>query len=240
MSVEYSTDGGDSWSEPVTLNPSSASNGEPDQSYSNNGLEVSPSWHEYFVDLSPAAGQANVQVRFVFDTGDQLYNGFRGWLIDDISVNAPADVADPVISSVVTCSGTEDAPTTVINGSNFVQGSQAIVDDSPVDTSVVSSERIEIPALDPGTTTVQVQSPDGATSNSVQVTADACAGLPTVSAVTPASGPAAGGTAVTITGTGFTNATSVEFGGASADFSEDTTPRSPRPRPRGQPTAPST
>jgi large repetitive protein len=39
---------------------------------------------------------------------------------------------------------------------------------------------------------------------------------PTVTAVSPASGPAAGGTLVTITGTNFTGATSVSFGGAAA------------------------
>ncbi|WP_310305549.1 IPT/TIG domain-containing protein, partial [Sphingomonas sp. BE270] len=39
---------------------------------------------------------------------------------------------------------------------------------------------------------------------------------PTVTAVSPTSGPAAGGTAVTITGTGFTGATAVKFGATSA------------------------
>jgi hypothetical protein len=39
---------------------------------------------------------------------------------------------------------------------------------------------------------------------------------PTVSSISPTSGPAAGGTNVTITGTGFTGATGVSFGGAAA------------------------
>ncbi len=39
---------------------------------------------------------------------------------------------------------------------------------------------------------------------------------PAVTAISPASGPSAGGTAVTITGTGFTGATAVLFGGANA------------------------
>jgi len=39
---------------------------------------------------------------------------------------------------------------------------------------------------------------------------------PVVSSVTPVTGPAAGGTAVTISGTGFTGATSVTFGGTAA------------------------
>ena len=43
--------------------------------------------------------------------------------------------------------------------------------------------------------------------------------LPTVSSLSPATGPIAGGTVVTITGTGFTGATSVTFGGTAAVFS---------------------
>jgi uncharacterized membrane protein len=40
--------------------------------------------------------------------------------------------------------------------------------------------------------------------------------VPSVSKVSPASGPVAGGTSVTITGTGFTGATGVSFGGTAA------------------------
>ena len=48
---------------------------------------------------------------------------------------------------------------------------------------------------------------------------------PTVTSISPASGPASGGTSVTITGTGFTGATSVTIGGSAATFSvvNDTT-----------------
>ena len=42
------------------------------------------------------------------------------------------------------------------------------------------------------------------------------ASAPTLSAVSPSSGPTAGGTSVTITGTGFTNATAVNFGSTPA------------------------
>ncbi len=41
---------------------------------------------------------------------------------------------------------------------------------------------------------------------------------PNVTGVSPGSGPADGGTSVTITGSGFTGATSVSFGGAAAQF----------------------
>jgi hypothetical protein len=42
-----------------------------------------------------------------------------------------------------------------------------------------------------------------------------------VTAVSPASGSAAGGDSVTITGSGFTNATEVAFGGASAQITNE-------------------
>jgi IPT/TIG domain len=44
---------------------------------------------------------------------------------------------------------------------------------------------------------------------------------PQVTSVSPASGAAAGGDTVTITGSGFTRATAVEFGGVSAEMSVD-------------------
>jgi hypothetical protein len=211
MQVEYSTDGGTTWSSPVQLNPVSNPAGAHDQSYSNNGLEASPSWHEYFVDLSPAIGSNTVQVRFTFDTRDSLYNGFRGWLIDNIFVNTPADVGTPTISSVIACTGGQAAPVTIINGSNFVQGSQLLVDGSQVTSSVESSQRIETAALSPGTHTLQVQSPNnGPLSNQFQVNIGSCAFV--VSGISPSAGSTSGSTTVTITGTNFTGATGVNFG----------------------------
>jgi len=44
----------------------------------------------------------------------------------------------------------------------------------------------------------------------------ACGAAPTVTSITPANGPAAGGTTVTITGTGFSGATAVDFGATAA------------------------
>ncbi len=38
-----------------------------------------------FIDLAPYAGQT-IRIRFHFETLDARYNGFRGWLIDDVSV----------------------------------------------------------------------------------------------------------------------------------------------------------
>jgi IPT/TIG domain len=58
---------------------------------------------------------------------------------------------------------------------------------------------------------------DAATGAQVfNITADPTA--PTVTAITPATGPTLGGTGVTITGTGFTGATGVTIGGQAAAF----------------------
>src|SRR3546814_17722221 len=56
----------------------------------------------------------------------------------------------------------------------------------------------------------------------VPVTVKIVAAPPSIGSVTPASGAVAGGTSVTIGGTGFTGATAVTFGGTSAtSFSVD-------------------
>ena len=57
---------------------------------------------------------------------------------------------------------------------------------------------------------------------------------PTVTGLVPTSGPAAGGTPVTITGTNLSGATGVLFGTAAASFTWSTTTRS-RPRARRAP-----
>lgn len=53
------------------------------------------------------------------------------------------------------------------------------------------------------------------------VTCNAAPVVPTVTAISPTSGPAGGGTSVTITGTDFTGATAVTFGGTNATFTVD-------------------
>ena len=78
----------------------------------------------------------------------------------------------------------------------------SITADSPAGTGVVERHRDH-----PGGTS--------ATSAADQFTYSAAA-APTVTGLSPTSGPAAGGTLVTITGTGFTGATAVDFGTTAA------------------------
>jgi hypothetical protein len=78
-----------------------------------------------------------------------------------------------------------------------------------------------------GTVHVTVITPKGtsATSSADQFTYQGAAPIPpipTVANILPASGPVAGGTTVTITGTDFTGATKVQFGATAASFTVNT------------------
>jgi hypothetical protein len=91
MTVSYSTDGGAHWTSAGQLNPADdPPNAQPFQDLTNNGFQAPASWQPYTFDLLGAAGQPNVMLRFHFDTRDRFYNGFRGWLLDNVVVSAAA------------------------------------------------------------------------------------------------------------------------------------------------------
>lgn len=55
--------------------------------YSSIGFNAAPLWVQTeTIALPGAAGNSLLRLRFEFDTRDGLYNGFRGWLIDDIVI----------------------------------------------------------------------------------------------------------------------------------------------------------
>ena len=51
-----------------------------------------PQWVSRSIDLSAYAGKT-IQLRFAFDTGDELFNDFEGWYVDDVSVLDAAGVS---------------------------------------------------------------------------------------------------------------------------------------------------
>lgn len=89
MSVQISTDNGDTWATLARLNPLSDPIGQADRAplpYSNRGYNKAPAWlWQEPIDISEFAGE-QIRLRLEFDTVDELYNGFRGWLVDEIRI----------------------------------------------------------------------------------------------------------------------------------------------------------
>ncbi|UKZ03005.1 IPT/TIG domain-containing protein (plasmid) [Streptomyces viridifaciens] len=151
-------------------------------------------------------GTGTVQVTVV--TGSGTSNG-----VPFTYTTAPL----PTLASVAPSSGPAAGGTTVtLTGTGFT-GATAVLFGTTAAASftVVSGTQITA-TTPPGTGTVQVTVVTGSgTSNGVPFTYTT-APLPTLASVAPSSGPAAGGTTVTLTGTGFTGATAVLFGTTAA------------------------
>jgi hypothetical protein len=176
MQVDYSRDGGATWTSTGRLNPANDPAGRHDQSYSNNGYATEPDWKEYLVDLSPAIGSSTVKIRFSFDTHDNLYNGFRGWLVDDVVVSTPFDARAPIVRDVTTCNGLQPATVWVAHGTNFVQGSRVLLDGvEDTDASIPASDRIELNPINAGAHTLEVVSPNGTEGNLLPFASGNCA-----------------------------------------------------------------
>ncbi|MCE0539203.1 IPT/TIG domain-containing protein, partial [Kineosporia rhizophila] len=126
-------------------------------------------------------------------------------------------VAAPVVSSVAPASGPLAGGTAVtITGTGF-SGATSVAFDGVAATSLTVSSDTQITAFTPahaaGAVNVSVTSVGGTGSLNNAFTYVAA---PAVTSVSPTSGPVGGGTSVTITGTGFSAATAVSFGGSAA------------------------
>jgi hypothetical protein len=91
MNVYVSTDGGTTWEEVVSMNPINDVDGEAYKPYSSGGLGEVGQWIHTEADLSAYVG-STINIKFYFDTVDEKYNGFRGWLIDDVRVTNDVSV----------------------------------------------------------------------------------------------------------------------------------------------------
>ncbi|MBN1417467.1 MAG: IPT/TIG domain-containing protein, partial [Planctomycetes bacterium] len=127
-------------------------------------------------------------------------------------------VAGPAVQSITPTSGPTAGGTRVtIAGENFQDGAAVFFDATPATQVMVASPTTMLctaPAHAAGRVAVSVQNTDGQSSS----LPDAFEYIPPpqVLAVAPGSGPAAGGTAVTIDGEAFRAGAAVAFGGVSA------------------------
>jgi hypothetical protein len=121
------------------------------------------------------------------------------------TVTAVSPSAGPTAGGTkVTVTGTGFTGATSATFGGYAGSHLTVVNDT---TLTVTS-----PAYAAGLHYIQITTPAG-TSGKVAAAAFTYEAAPTVTAVSPSTGPTSGGTSVTVTGTGFTGATSVTFGG---------------------------
>ena len=128
-------------------------------------------------------------------------------------------VPAPTVSSISPTSGPAAGGTSVtITGTGFVSG-DTVKFGSAAATSVTVVSATSITATSPaGTGAVDVTVTDSLAQTSATSAGDKFTynGPPTVSAISPASGPTAGGTLVTITGSNYASGDTVSFGSSAA------------------------
>jgi hypothetical protein len=134
------------------------------------------------------------------------------------SVKAFTFVAPPSISAIAPVSGSTTGGTALtISGANFVAGATVRVGSNPA-TSVIVVNATTITATTPtgaaGAASVAVTNPDGQSVTGAQ--AFSYVAPPAVTSVTPSSGPTAGGTSLTIGGSGFVAGATVKVGSGAA------------------------
>ncbi len=88
MDILISTDGV-AWDRLDRLNPLAEpipDGGNAAKAYTSAGFFMAPVWAPILLDISDYGGNSEVYLRLDFDTRDALYNGFRGWVVDDMVI----------------------------------------------------------------------------------------------------------------------------------------------------------
>ncbi len=87
MIILISKDGGTTYTELEKLNPylDPSDTDREHKPFSSGGFNRFPMWVLQEINLSEYTGET-IQIKFNFSTMDARYNGFRGWIIDDIEV----------------------------------------------------------------------------------------------------------------------------------------------------------
>jgi len=83
------------------LNPSVDPNGGTATPFTSAGFDTAPVWIQSTQSMNAFVGKT-IQLIFEFDTRDTQYNGFRGWVVDDVRiVNAPSVPASTAQLSIM-------------------------------------------------------------------------------------------------------------------------------------------
>ena len=128
--------------------------------------------------------------------------------------------AAPKITSITPVAGPTSGGTSVtITGTGFTGATTVRFGSVAAMFRLTSSTKITAvaPAQGASTRDISVKTPGG-TSAAVAADRFTYQAAPKITSISPSSGPKAGGTSVTITGTGFTGATTVRFGSVAAMF----------------------
>jgi hypothetical protein len=135
--------------------------------------------------------------------------------------DTPEQQSEPSITSVSPTSGTTNGGTLVtLRGTDFRSGITVTIADLPatVTSQTATSLTVRTPAAAEGEADITLTNTDGGTmtmaSAFTYVLPETPVSKPTVTGVSPASGPSTGGTDVIVTGTAFQNGVTVTFGGA--------------------------
>ena len=122
----------------------------------------------------------------------------------------------PTVTGVSPAVGPTSGGTTVtIAGTGFVPGATVLFGTASASSvTYVSATQLtaKAPAQAAGTHNVYVTTPGGTSATNAPADDYSYEATPTVTAVSPSAGPTAGGTSVTITGTGFVTGATVKFG----------------------------
>ena len=127
----------------------------------------------------------------------------------------------PTVTAVSPSSGPTAGGTTVtISGTNFAPNTTSVKFGTAAASNVVVTSASSLTVTSPagsGTVDVKVTTPAGTSAvSAADQYAYTAVSAPTVTSISPSSGPSAGGTRVTITGTNFIAGASVKFGSAAA------------------------
>jgi hypothetical protein len=132
--------------------------------------------------------------------------------------------ATPTPTVTLTSISPTSGPTTggtviTLTGTNFVSGSSVQVGGvAATAVTLVSATqmRATTPAGAAGARTVQVTTPSGQTAGLTSAFTYVAPATPTITSISPTSGPTAGGTQITLTGTNFVSGATVRVGGVAA------------------------